>query len=101
MKNTAIDEELMIRYLLGELSEAEKIHIETHLEACGKCRAAFEEIRFGAHLAGSQGVCRLPLRGPFRKCAAEFSPSAKLKIFWLASTFSPRSSSGFKSAGPV
>src|SRR5262249_19389496 len=44
----------------GELSVAESLRIEVHLEQCGKCRGAYEEIRFGARLASALSMSNAP-----------------------------------------
>src|SRR5262249_1839301 len=44
----------------GELSAAENIRIEAHLQQCGKCRGACEEIRFGARLASALSMSSAP-----------------------------------------
>jgi ferric-dicitrate binding protein FerR (iron transport regulator) len=44
----------------GELSGAENRRIEAHLEQCGKCRAAYDEIRFGVRLASALSISNAP-----------------------------------------
>src|SRR5262249_56330094 len=44
----------------GELSAAENRRIEAHLEQCGKCRAAYDEIRFGVRLASALSISNAP-----------------------------------------
>jgi ferric-dicitrate binding protein FerR (iron transport regulator) len=44
----------------GELSAAENLRIEAHLEQCAKCRGAYEEIRFGARLASTLSMSNAP-----------------------------------------
>src|SRR5262245_20651193 len=50
-------------YVHGELSTAERVRVETHLAACSKCRAAYEEIRFGARLASTLTLTPSPAVG--------------------------------------
>src|SRR5262249_14203768 len=47
-------------YHHGEMSPSEKVRIETHLRACSECRAAYDEIRFGARLASTLSVSEAP-----------------------------------------
>jgi Putative zinc-finger/FecR protein len=47
-------------YHHGELSAAENLRIEAHLKQCGKCRGAYEEIRFGARLASALSMSSAP-----------------------------------------
>src|SRR5262245_6937088 len=44
----------------GELTVAESLRIEAHLGQCGKCRSAYDEIRFGARLASTLSVSNTP-----------------------------------------
>ena len=44
----------------GELSAGENLRIEAHLEQCGKCRGAYEEIQFGARLASALSMSNAP-----------------------------------------
>ena len=43
-----------------ELAAGEKQRVETHLQACASCRAAYEEIRVGAQLASVLQTSRAP-----------------------------------------
>src|SRR5262245_15726490 len=47
-------------YEHGELPAAERATFEAHLQTCAKCRAAYDEIRFGARLASSLSVSKAP-----------------------------------------
>src|SRR5262249_23206508 len=47
-------------YQDSELSAAENLRIEAHLEQCEKCRVAYEEIRFGARLASALSISNAP-----------------------------------------
>src|SRR5262245_54440680 len=47
-------------YHHGELTPDEKLRTEAHLRTCAKCRAAYEEIQFGAKLAGTLSVTNSP-----------------------------------------
>jgi ferric-dicitrate binding protein FerR (iron transport regulator) len=44
----------------GELSAAESLRMQAHLKQCGKCRGAYEEIRFGARLASAVSISNAP-----------------------------------------
>ena len=43
-----------------EVSASEKLKIETHLQTCSRCRAAYDEIRLGALLASTLKVSPAP-----------------------------------------
>ena len=43
-----------------EVSASEKLKIETHLQTCSRCRAAYDEIRLGARLASTLKVSPAP-----------------------------------------
>src|SRR5262245_35909028 len=47
-------------YEHGELPVAERAMFEAHLRTCAKCRAAYEEIQFGARLASSLSMSKAP-----------------------------------------
>lgn len=47
-------------YHHSELSLGEKFRVEGHLNVCAKCRAALDEIRFGARLASALSVSAAP-----------------------------------------
>src|SRR5437867_5262046 len=47
-------------YHHGELSAGERLHVETHLRECSRCRADDEEIRLGARLASTLSLSRTP-----------------------------------------
>lgn len=44
----------------GELSAAARITFEAHLRMCSKCRAAYDEVHFGAHLASTLSASSAP-----------------------------------------
>ena len=44
----------------GELSAGERLHVETHLRECSRCRADDDEIRLGARLASTLSLSRAP-----------------------------------------
>jgi ferric-dicitrate binding protein FerR (iron transport regulator) len=43
-----------------EVSASERLRIDAHLQACARCRAAYDEIRLGARLASSLKVSPAP-----------------------------------------
>lgn len=47
-------------YLHGELTAADRNLVQTHLDECAKCRAAYEEIRFGARLMSAIATKEAP-----------------------------------------
>src|SRR5215472_4618706 len=47
-------------YHHGELTPEGKERVETHLQTCSRCRAAFEEIQFGSKLASVLRVSNVP-----------------------------------------
>jgi ferric-dicitrate binding protein FerR (iron transport regulator) len=47
-------------YLHEELPAAERRRVQMHLEECGGCRAAYEEVRFGAELASKLSITSAP-----------------------------------------
>jgi ferric-dicitrate binding protein FerR (iron transport regulator) len=51
---------LLTSFVHGELPEGEALRVGSHLQACAKCRAAFEEIRFAAQLAASLSESAAP-----------------------------------------
>jgi ferric-dicitrate binding protein FerR (iron transport regulator) len=47
-------------FLHGELSAAEALYVEKHLQECARCRSAFGKVRFGASLASTLRVSQAP-----------------------------------------
>ncbi len=47
-------------YCHGELSINERLLVETHLRECRRCRAEYDEIRFGARLASALSLSDAP-----------------------------------------
>jgi len=47
-------------YEHGELSREARLKVETHLQECAKCRAAYDEVRLGARLASTLSVSNAP-----------------------------------------
>jgi hypothetical protein len=47
-------------YEHGELSDAEKTLVQTHLQSCSKCREALEQVRFAVRLASELSVTTAP-----------------------------------------
>ena len=53
-------ERSLTRYCDGELSAAERQHVDTHLASCVDCRTALEEIRFSARLVQELSAVSAP-----------------------------------------
>jgi ferric-dicitrate binding protein FerR (iron transport regulator) len=97
-------------YLHDELAAADRRRVELHLGECARCRAAYEEIRFGAQLASKLSITSAPEgmwrdlhdariatpRAPWipRLAGMAVAAGVVLAVFWFGVRHIPSSVSG-------